>query len=120
MAAEYISTDDGKANTKRFREAMSELVTATRAGAITHPAFGQKLRIFQVRDAMLKMRDGADNAGNHTNYALLTSSFGTATDTKSRTLFLETDSVCGWISNGGATQAQITAAVFQLEALTQA
>lgn len=114
MAASYISTNDGLANTKKFRAAMEEL------GAWRRSSFGKNFLLMAVRDTMVQMRDGADNPANPANYALVTTKFGTENDTKSRLLFLEIDSVCALAGNGASTVNQIKAAVDQLEGLTQA
>ena len=112
MAAAYITTNDGLANTRKFRSAMDELMNWRRA------TFGKTFILYAVRNAMIQMRDGDGSQDVH--YALVTTKFGTASDAKSKTLFLEIDSVCGNLANGSATQTQITAAVDQLEGLTQA
>jgi hypothetical protein len=55
-----------------------------------------------VRDAMIQMRDGADNAGDVTNYAEVTARFGFASNTKAREAFLELDSAFSKTSGNGA------------------
>ena len=75
--------------------------------------YGRKLRrllqlmeesddLFQdVRDVMIQMRDGADNAGDVTNYAEVTSRFGFSSNTKAREAFLELDSAFSKTSGNG-------------------
>jgi hypothetical protein len=55
-----------------------------------------------VRDMMIQMRDGADNAGDHSNYAEVTARFGFATNTKAREAFLEIDSAYSKTSGNGS------------------
>jgi hypothetical protein len=112
MAAAYISTNEGLTNTKKFRSAMDELLSWRRS------VFGRNFILTSVRDTMLKMRDGDGSQDVH--YALVTTKFGTASDAKSKALFLEIDTVCALQANGSATRDQISAAIDQLEGLTQA
>lgn len=55
-----------------------------------------------VRDVMIQMRDGADNAGDTSNYAELTSKFGFANNDKARAAFLELDSAYSKTSGNGS------------------
>lgn len=54
-----------------------------------------------VRDVMIQMRDGADNAADNTNYAEIASKFGFASNTKAREAFLELDSAYFKTSGNG-------------------
>lgn len=55
-----------------------------------------------VRDVMIQMRDGADNAGDHANYAELVTRFGFTSNTKAREAFLELDSAYSKTSGNGS------------------
>src|SRR5262245_6053915 len=54
-----------------------------------------------VRDVMIQMRDGADNAGDPSNYAEVKTRFGFATDADARNAFLEIDSAYSKTSGNG-------------------
>jgi len=54
-----------------------------------------------VRDLMIQMRDGADNAADDTNYAELATRFGFVSNTKAREAFLELDSAYSKTSGNG-------------------
>lgn len=113
MAADYIITNDGLKDAQAMQSAIRNVVGARRG------LFGPRFDLFAVRDRMLKMRDGDGSQDAH--YALVTIRFGTQSDAKSKTLFLEIDSVCAKLAgDGSATVAQLQAAIDQLEALTQA
>lgn len=112
MAYTYIKTNDGLPNTKRLRAAMNDLMAWRRT------AFGVNHPLFAVKATMLAMRDGDGSQASH--YALVTTSFGCETDAKAKKLFEEIEAVCFYLGSGSATQDQITAAVDQLEGLTQA
>lgn len=55
-----------------------------------------------VRDMMIQMRDGADNAGDTSNYAELVSRFGFVTNDQARAAFLELDSAYSKTSGNGS------------------
>lgn len=118
MAANYIVTNPGLADAQAMREAIQEVVNLRRS------LFGARIRLIAVRDRMVQMRDGNDNAGDPTNYSLVQSRFGTADNASARKLFLETDSVVGKLvdgaTGGGTTITSFLAALDQLEAETQA
>lgn len=55
-----------------------------------------------IRDAMIQMRDGADNGADPSNYAEVTTRFGFASNTKAREAFLELDSAYSKTSGDGS------------------
>ncbi len=58
-----------------------------------------------VRDLMIQMRDGADNAADPTNYSEITTRFGFGSNTIARAAFLELDSAYSKISGNGSVDS---------------
>ncbi len=55
-----------------------------------------------VRDLMIQMRDGADNAADTTNYAEVKTRFGFVSNDAARNAFLEIDSAYAKTSGNGS------------------
>lgn len=68
-----------------------------------------------VRDCMIQMRDGADNAGDSSNYAELVSRYGFVNNDQARAAFLELDSAFAKTSGNGSV-SNVRAARDQLYA----
>lgn len=66
-----------------------------------------------VRDVMIQMRDGADNAADTTNYAEVKARFGFVSNDAARNAFLELDSAFSKTSGNG-TVSNVRAARDQL------
>lgn len=58
--------------------------------------------MLDVRDAMIQMRDGADNASDPANYAEVAARFGFTSAAKAREAFLELDSAFSKTSGNGS------------------
>ncbi len=64
------------------------------------------------RDAMVQMRDGADNPADPTNYASVTAAYGFSSNAEARGAFLELDALVAKLTSDGS-QTNVNAAIKQ-------